>query len=374
MIPAIAEISSLPASRDFAPQLHLDFELTRNLEAAEPPEARGLARDQVRMMVSRYDLDTIVHTSFRQLPEFIDPGDVLVINTSGTRKSALDVRRPDDIRLKLHLSTQFDEGVWVVELRRVDGGATEPYYDAAINDVLHLRGGGIVRLLAPHNDPSISQNKRSGGKTRLWHANLNTPLPMEAYLDTYAAPIRYGYVKKDWPISYYQTVYATETGSAEMPSAGRPFTPELITRLIAQGVIFAPLILHTGVASQEADETPYQEFFRVPDETAHKINQAKSRGKRIIAVGTTSARALETVTDSYRKVHPGEGWTGLMITPASGLRVIDSLITGFHEPKASHLAMLEALAGKQHLRLAYDKALNKRYLWHEFGDIHLLLS
>lgn len=374
MIPAIAEISNLPASRDFAPQLHLDFELPRNLEAAEPPEARGLARDQVRMMVSRYELDTVVHTSFRQLPEFIDPGDVLVINTSGTRKSALDVRRPDNIRLKLHLSTQFDEDVWVVELRRVEGGATEPYYDAATNDVLHLRGGGIVRLLAPHNDPSISQSEHSGGKTRLWHANLNTPLPMEAYLDTYAAPIRYGYVKKDWPISYYQTVYATETGSAEMPSAGRPFTPELITRLIAQGVIFAPLILHTGVASQEADEAPYQEFFRVPDETAHKINQAKSRGKRIIAVGTTSARALETVTDSYRKVHPGEGWTGLMITPARGLQVIDSLITGFHEPKASHLAMLEALAGKQHLRLAYDKAINKRYLWHEFGDIHLLLS
>lgn len=374
MIPAIAEISNLPASRDLAPQLHLDFDLPRNLEAAEPAEARGLARDQVRMMVSRYKTGTIMHTSFRQLPEFIDPGDVLVINTSGTRKSALDVRRPDDIRLKLHLSTQSDEDVWVVELRRVEGGATEPYYDAATNDVLHLRGGGIVRLLAPHNDPPISQKKHSGGKTRLWRANLKAPLPIEAYLDTYAAPIRYGYVKKDWPISYYQTVYATETGSAEMPSAGRPFTPELITRLVAQGVIFAPLILHTGVASLEADEKPYEEYYYVPEETAHRINQAKSRRKRIIAVGTTSARAIETVTNPCREVHPGEGWTALIITPEREMRVVDSLITGFHEPKASHFAMLAALAGEEHLKLAYDKAIGKEYRWHEFGDTHLLLA
>lgn len=358
----------------YAPQAGFDFELPRNLEAGEPPEARGLARDEVRMMVSRYKKDTIVHTSFRQLPEFIDPGDVLVINTSGTRKSALDVRTSDDVHLKLHLSTQLDEENWVVELRKIEEGSTRPYYDAATNDVVHLAGGGIARLLAPRHGAPIAHKNDAGGKTRLWQAHLETPIPIEEYLDTYAAPIRYRYIKKDWPISYYQTVYATETGSAEMPSAGRPFTPELVTRLVAHGVIFAPLILHTGVASLEAREAPYEEYFRVPDETAHKINDARLRGKRIIAIGTTSARAIESAADPFGNVHPGEGWTDLIITPRRGMRTIDSLITGFHEPKASHLAMLVALASREHLRFAYDEALNEKYLWHEFGDIHLLLS
>jgi S-adenosylmethionine:tRNA ribosyltransferase-isomerase len=374
VIPTTAETSGLQASRELVSRFRLDLELPRKLEAAEPPEARGLARDQVRMLVSRYKTDTITHSRFRQLPEFIDPGDVLVINTSGTRKSAVDVCRPDFVRLKVHLSTQLAPHIWVLELRLVEGDATKPYYDAATGDVLHLRGGAIVRLLSPRHVPLISPNRHSAGKTRLWKVNLKAPLPIGAYLDTYAKPIRYEYVKKDWPISYYQTVYATQTGSAEMPSAGRPFTPELITRLVAHGVIFAPLVLHTGVASLEAGEKPYEEYYNVPEETAYQINQAKSRGKRIIAVGTTSVRAIETVTGPYGKVHPGEGWTDLMIYPESGMRVVNSLITGFHEPKATHLAMLEALAGKQHLQLAYNEALSKKYLWHEFGDIHFLLA
>ncbi len=158
-----------------------------------------------------------------------------------------------------------------------------------------------------------------------------------------------------------------------MPSAGRAFTPELITRLVAGGVQVAPLLLHTGVASLEEHEPPYEEFYRVPPETARLVNAARERGKRVVAVGTTVVRALETVADPDGTAHPGEGWTTLVIGPERGLRAVDALLTGLHEPRATHLAMLEALAGREHLRTVYGEALRERYLWHEFGDLHLLL-
>jgi len=204
------------------------------------------------------------------------------------------------------------------------------------------------------------------------------------YLDRNGSPIRYGYVRESWPASYYQTAYATEVGSAEMPSAGRAFTPELITRLVANGVRVVPLILHTGVASLEDDEPPYEEFYRVPPETGDAINAARKAGRRVIAVGTTVVRALETVTDRDSTTHPGEGWTDLFITPERGVRSVDAMLTGLHEPRSTHLAMLEALvasvseyplatSGAEHLEAAYTEALNRGYLWHEFGDSHLIL-
>ena len=193
------------------------------------------------------------------------------------------------------------------------------------------------------------------------------------YLAQHGFPIRYGYVREAWPSTYYQTVFANEMGSAEMPSAGRAFTPELVTRLVAQGVQFAPLLLHTGVASLEDHEPPYAEFYRVSEETARAVNMARTAGKRIIAVGTTAVRALETVTDVGGVTRPGEGWTELVITPERGIYSVNGLLTGLHEPRATHLAMLEALTDRAHLRIAYMESLQQHYLWHEFGDLHLLL-
>jgi S-adenosylmethionine:tRNA ribosyltransferase-isomerase len=209
---------------------------------------------------------------------------------------------------------------------------------------------------------------------RLWIATLRLPAELDRYLARHGFPIRYGYVRESWPLPYYQTVYATETGSAEMPSAGRAFTPELITRLVARGVQLAPLLLHTGVASLEDHEPPYEEYYRVPPETARQVNLARAGGRRVVAVGTTAVRALETMTDADGITHPGDGWTGVIVTPERGIRAVNALLTGFHEPRASHLAMLEALAGRRHLQLAYAEALRERYLWHEFGDLHLILS
>jgi S-adenosylmethionine:tRNA ribosyltransferase-isomerase len=202
---------------------------------------------------------------------------------------------------------------------------------------------------------------------------LQLPYPLDIYLAEYGYPIRYGYVKKDWSNSYYQTVYATEMGSAEMPSAGRAFTPELITQLIAQGIHLAPLILHTGVASLDDHEPPYEEFYRLPPATASLVNHARQNQRRIIAAGTTVIRALETVTDPDGITHAGEGWTNLVITPQREIRAVHGLLTGFHEPCATHLAMLEALSGREHLEITYAAALEQGYLWHEFGDLHLIL-
>jgi S-adenosylmethionine:tRNA ribosyltransferase-isomerase len=357
----------------------LRFELPPELEAGEPPEARGLRRDEVRLMVSYLDDDRVVHSRFRDIPDFLEAGDTLVINTSGTMNAALPAEYRDGTSLTVHLSTHLPADLWVVELRSSSGD--EPVLDGKSGEILVLPEGASVVLHTPY----LSENRHRGERSnRLWLATLNLPVNFNEYLERHGSPIRYRYVRESWPSSYYQSVYATEVGSAEMPSAGRAFTPELITRLVAKGVQVVPLILHTGVASLEDDEPPYEEFYRVPPETARAVNAARAAGRRVVAVGTTVVRALETVTDKDGVTHPGEGWTDLFITPERGVRSVNAMLTGLHEPRSTHLSMLEALAGsgsvcplattgRDHLKVAYSEALEQGYLWHEFGDLHLIL-
>jgi S-adenosylmethionine:tRNA ribosyltransferase-isomerase len=368
----------------------LEFELPPELEAHEPPEARGLRRDQVRLMVSckrdapvvpgaQANTDAVIHTKFHDLQNFLEAGDVLVINTSGTLPAALPTTRNDGTKLELHLSTHLPGDLWTVELRAFSdhgtlsnrASSTQPLRENLQGETLELPGGASVQILAPYLLDRVNPPKTLG--SRLWLAILELREPLLPYLERFGKAIRYGYVPQDWPMSTYQTVYATEPGSAEMPSAGRAFTPELITQLVAKGVQIAPLILHTGVASLEDHEPPFEEFYRVPLETARTVNQARVDGRRVIAVGTTVVRALETVTDAHGISHPGSGWTREIITPERGVKSINGILTGWHEPKATHLAMLEAIAGRHHLEVAYTAALENRYLWHEFGDLHLIL-
>ncbi len=360
------------ASNASSPELSLmnlmHFVLPSELEAAEPPEARGLERDAVRLMVSHIATDQVVHTRFRQIGDFLEPGDVLVINTSGTLNAALPARRSDGTALELHLSTHLPANLWVVETRAYQDSQrkiTRPCYDIQPGESFQLPAGARVTLHTPYSRGQITN--------RLWIASLELPGPLQSYLEQYGFPIRYSYVKQEWPLSYYQNVYVTEKGSAEMPSAGRAFTPELITCLVASGVQIAPLILHTGVASVERQEPIYAEYYRVPESTAHLVNTAHAAHKRVIAVGTTVVRTLETVTDSSGVTHPGDGWTDIVITPQRMIRAVNGLLTGLHEPLSTHLAMLEALAGRAHLEITYHAALKEGYLWHEFGDLHLLL-
>ncbi|HEY7630308.1 MAG TPA: S-adenosylmethionine:tRNA ribosyltransferase-isomerase [Thermoleophilaceae bacterium] len=342
----------------------LAFELPKALEAHEPPEARGLARDEVRLMVaSRHD-GAIAHATFRDLPEFLRAGDLLVINTSATLPAAVPARRSDGEAVELRFATAAprlpDGRWWVVELRSPDG--TRPYRGGAVGDHVTLAGNGELELVAPY-----------AGGTRLWLAHFDPHEPLNDYLARCGHPIRYGYVPSEWPLEAYQTAFSIRPGSAEMPSAGRPFTDELVGELVARGILFAPLTLHTGVSSPERHEPPYAERYEVPEETARLVNAARAWGGRIICVGTTAVRALETVANADGTVHAGDGWTNHIVTADGGLRTVDALITGWHEPEASHLMMLEAFAGDELLAHSYDEALEHGYLWHEFGDSHLIL-
>jgi len=340
----------------------LNFAVPKELETHEPPEARGLKRDEVRLMVSHRADNRVVHTQFNDLARFLDPGDLLVINTSGTIPAALDATRADSGSYELHLSTHLREDLWIVEIRALGEAGTKPFFDLQRGEIFKLPTGGSVTI----NDAAISSR-------RLWFASVHFPFAVNDYLARYGFPIRYEYVPKRWDISYYQTVYATEPGSAEMPSAGRAFSDELITRLAAKGVQIAPLILHTGVASLEESEPPYAEWYRVSAGTARAVNLAHEARKRVIAVGTTVVRALETVTDVRGIAHEGEGWTSVVVTPERGVRAVNAMITGMHEPRAKHLDMLRALASEAHLQIAYEEAIREKYFWHEFGDLHLIL-
>ncbi len=351
--------------------LPIKFSLPPELEAAEPPEARGLRRDRVRLMVSNYSDGRIRHAHFYDVPDFLDAGDVVVINTSGTRSAALCALREDGTELELHLSTHLDDGLWTVEPRSIHAGGKSKHFEGALSgERLSLPGGASVAFHEPYTSDCDANVKAS---QTLWVGSIELPSTVDEYLLRWGFPIRYNYVKDKWPASYYQTVYATETGSAEMPSAGRAFTPELLSRLASRGIEVLPLILHTGVSNVETHEPPYKEFYRVLAKTAQGVTRARREGRRVVAVGTTVVRALESVTDVKGQVHAGEGWTCLAVTPERGLRAVTALLTGFHEPEATHLAILEALAGRVHVQSAYTEALQHGYLWHEFGDLHLIL-
>jgi S-adenosylmethionine:tRNA ribosyltransferase-isomerase len=359
----------------------LDFELPDALVAHEPPEARGLTRDGVRLLVTDPDDDSVRHASARDLPDLLRRGDILVVNASATINAALDAWRPGgagapDEMIALHLSSPVpgsdDERRWMVELRRLTSDGTRPLLDARAGEQIRLRGGGTATLVRAFTSRSAGSGLPNGG-VRLWEAIVDVAGGVMAYTSEHGAPIRYGYVRDRWPLAKYQTMFGVEPGSAEMPSAGRPFTADIVMRLQANGVVIAPIVLHTGVASLEAGEPPYAERFRVTACTATAVNRARAAGGRVVAVGTTVVRALESVAAPDDTVRAGSGWTDLVITPERGVRVVDALVTGFHEPRASHLAMLEAIAGRRHLATAYQAALDGGYLWHEFGDLHLIL-
>jgi S-adenosylmethionine:tRNA ribosyltransferase-isomerase len=340
----------------------LAFALPASLEASEPPEARGIARDHVRLLVAHRCSGELRHTTFDRLATFLEPGDLVVVNTSATIPAALDARAEDGEALVLHLSTQLDDDRWVVERRRGDGVSTARWPGPEGPTTLRLGAGATAHLDEPYL-----------GSTRLFVARLSLPAPTLEWLSRHGRPIRYGYVPRPWPLSSYQTVYATEPGSAEMPSAGRPFTADVLTRLVARGVGVTPIVLHTGVASLEADERPYPERASVPAWTASRVNETRASGGRVIAVGTTVVRALETAATPSGTVAPYEGWTDLVVGPERPIRVVDGILTGWHEPETSHLQLLEAIAGHDVLERSYAAAVAEGYRFHEFGDSHLLV-
>lgn len=331
-----------------------------DLAATKPPEARGLSRDEVRLMVA--GVDSFDHVRFRDVGDFLLPGDLLVVNTSATIPAAIPARRKG-VPIRVHLSSALDDGTWLIELRSQDG--SRPLRDGRSGEIIEIPGHGRIVILSPAAGIE--------GHSRMLRARIEVAGTVPQLLERIGRPISYSYVTGTWPLAMYQTVFGREPGSAEMPSAARPFSTDLVTDLVGRGIVFAPLVLHAGVSSQEGGETPMPEPFRIPEWTARFVNSARAGGRRVIAVGTTVTRALESAASETGFVRPMEGWTDLVLSADGPIRVVDGLISGWHAPEASHRALLEAVAGSDRVARAHEIALEERYLWHEFGDACLFL-
>jgi len=339
--------------------------------AAEPPERRGLPRDRVRLLVADGRTGRIEHSRFHRLPDFLAPGDLVVVNNSRTVPRELDGTGPGGRPIVLHAATELDDGSWVVELRTAPDAAA-PVLTARPGQRYRVADRADLELLEPY--PVGAGAGPGGNGVRLWRASVHAAVPLAELLAATGRPIGYGYLSGRWPLADYQTVFGRRPGSAEMPSAGRPFTTELVTELITAGVLVAPITLHTGVSSQEAGEGPQPERFEVPAVTARLVNDVRCAGGRVIAVGTTVTRALESAADPDGFVTEREGWTDLVLGPDRPVRAVTGLISGLHDPHASHLLLVEAVVGAELTQRAYDAAVDAGYLWHEFGDSSLLLA
>ena len=342
----------------------IEFELPGRLECTQPTELRNLERDEVRLLVTT-DSKHVRHTTFRNVDQHLQKGDVLVVNTSATRATALPVALPGNRKGMAHFSTRVNGHEWLVEIREIEEEKTVRWKEGKLGMKFHLPDGAEIRL------------KRKFYKERellhLWVADFTTFQEQEAYLAEHAQPIKYDHLNEHYPLDFYQTHFSLHPGSSEMPSAGRGFTKDLVERLLEKGVIFAPILLHTGVSSLEENESPYAEYMEIDQASATKINNAKKHGRKIIAVGTTAVRVVESAVNQRGEVVPYTGNTDLFIDNGYRMKVINGLLTGFHEPRASHLKMLQSIAGFDHIERAYDSALENNYFWHQFGDLHLIL-
>ncbi|HEY6744115.1 MAG TPA: S-adenosylmethionine:tRNA ribosyltransferase-isomerase [Mycobacteriales bacterium] len=340
--------------------------LPEGAAAVSPPEARGIARDGVRMLVASAT-EGLRGAVVRQLPAVLRPGDLVVLNTSDTLPAALRGITADGEPVELHLSTvepgrgttagalRGTRSRWVVELRRPSGRpGGEPLTVDRTGTEVTLSGAHLT-VDAPY----------APGNRRLWTAELRTPAPLGDFLAGHGEPVRYGYTAAPWPLSAYRTDHADTPGSAEMPSAGRPVTTRVLRNLRRRGVGVATVVLHCGLSSPDKDEPPYAEWYSVPPSTMAAVRGAT----RVIAIGTTVVRALESAARTGR----AEGWTDLVIGPGQELSTVDGLLTGWHPPEASHLQMLAAVADPDLLTASYAAAAAEGYLWHEFGDVHLIL-
>lgn len=342
------------------------FTLPLELAAKEPPERRGIARDKVRLMVINRTTDRVEHSRFDKLGEYLRPDDLLVFNTSRTLPAAIDGCEPNGSCMQVRLAQHLPDDSWLALLLCQEGNP----FDCGVRNGMEIDFGQGLSGKVYNRDEHIP---------RLWKLRFSkSGTELIDLLYRLGHPIRYEYVSAPWDLDYYQTVYAKEPGSAEMPSAGRAFSWKLLFDLKRQGIETAHIVLHTGLSSYMDDELDAQhpaseEEYFISEKAAEKINQTHQQGGRVIAVGTTVVRALESVADRTGKVEAGHGYTRLHITAEHELKTVDGLLTGLHEPEASHLDLLSAFLPAENIRSAYEDAVQRRYLWHEFGDLNLIV-
>ncbi|MBV8280043.1 MAG: S-adenosylmethionine:tRNA ribosyltransferase-isomerase [Verrucomicrobia bacterium] len=344
------------------------FRLPDKLSAKEPPERRGIGRDRVRLMVIDRSTYSTTHSHFDQISRFLRQGDLLVFNSSRTLPAALSGLLVEAGQLiEARLAERLPDGSWVALLLSRQSDELEG----------KARAGMTIEFGCGLTGRILVQDERVPRLWRLRFSQSGTSLLDSIY--RLGQPIRYTYIAAPWSLDYYQTVYATEPGSAEMPSAGRPFTWRLLFELRRGGIETAHVTLHTGLSSYMDDDLDRrhiasEEEYIIPDITAKKIKHLREKGGRIIAVGTTVVRALESIAAvTGGHVQAYHGYTRLQITAAHQLRIVHGLITGLHEPEASHLDLLCAFLPADVISAAYENAVSRNYLWHEFGDLNLIV-
>jgi S-adenosylmethionine:tRNA ribosyltransferase-isomerase len=362
------------------------FRLPPELEAASPPEARGLRRDHVRLLLVDRATGAVGHHRFHELPRLLEPGDLLVANDSRTLPASLLGRTAGGTPLEVRLAAR--EGArWAALVLGVPGDGGDPALvptDArppppalGVGERLRFAGGLWATVLGRHEEAG----------PLVWLAFDAAGERLAEALHRAGRPVRYAYVPRPWPLHHYQTLFAAGPGSAEMASAGRPFTVQTLRDLRARGIGLATISLHAGLSTYGDPATDRRyvpaEPYLVPEATAAAVAACRAAGGRVIAVGTTVVRALETAAGASAQagagagppavLRAGSGVSRLRIGPGHRLLAVDGLLTGLHEPEASHLDLLAAFVDRPALDRAYAAALAAGYLWHEFGDVCLLL-
>jgi len=343
------------------------FVLPPELSAREPPERRGLGRDHVRLMVLDRKTGATTHTRFDHLGDFLRKGDLLVFNSSRTLPASLHgCQAPVGPCMEVRLAQHLSDDSWLALLLCEKG---DPF-GCGLREGMDIDFGAGLKGKVSERDAEVP---------RLWKVRFSkSGSELMQALYKVGQPIRYEHVAAPYDLDFYQTVYAREPGSAEMPSAGRAFTWKLLFDLKREGIDTAYIVLHTGLSSYMDDEVDRlhpaasEELF-VTETAADRINRTRAAGGRVIAVGTTVVKALETATGADGLVHAGHRYTKLHITDTHHLSSVDGLLTGLHEPEASHLDILAAFATPAMVQAAYQEAVSKGYLWHEFGDLNLIL-
>lgn len=334
------------------------FDLPESLIAQTPVEPR----DSSRLMCLNRQTGAIAHHHFRDLTKLLKPGDLLVVNDSRVLPARLYGQKEDTgANMEFLLLEQKEQKKWEVMVkpgRRAKIGSRFVFGDGLLRaEVLDVLEGGN-RLVEFECEGNIFSVLDQIGQ-----------MPLPPYI-----------TEKLQDKERYQTVYSHELGSAAAPTAGLHFTKELMANLEKMGVKIAYVTLHVGLGTFRPvkeenilDHKMHSEHYHLPQETADLINETKKNGGRVIAVGTTSCRTLESVATFYGEVKEAEGWTNIFIYPSYEFKVLDGLITNFHLPESTLIMLVSAFAGYDHVMNAYHTAVEEKYRFFSFGDAMLIL-
>ena len=336
-----------------------DYELPEELIAQVPLAAR----DASRLMVLTRRERRVEHRHFRDLPEYLRPGDVLVLNDTRVIPARLAATRPTGGKVEILLLTPRGGDVWECLAR--------PGRRAQIGQTLTFAGGRMTGLV-------LGKTEYGG---RVLQLSAAAGLDVDSLVDAVGEMPVPHYIRSrlDQP-ERYQTVYARERGSAAAPTAGLHFTPDLLGQIEGAGVVIARVTLHVGLGTfrpvkteQVEEHVMHSEHYEVSAETAEAINSARAAGGRVVAVGTTTVRTLESSADADGRVAPGAGWTSIFIYPGYVFRAVDAMVTNLHLPKSTLIMMVSAFAGREFVLDAYRHAVEEKYRFFSFGDAMLIL-